>query len=150
MLPPEGMPPPLEAVLPAEPWDPWELEELDEELDELELDEELEDELDEELELLELLELLEDGELGVGGDAVGVEGVVGLEALGQPLSSAQTEASPIRRSVRLPDSGQRIGLHHLLCGHRNVLLEAGPEYHIAHLAHQPVAAVATLMLVQTV
>ena len=80
---------------------PWALdcdEELLEELDEEDEDEELE-ELDEALELELLLEEL----LGDGG--VGIVGVVGLEALGQPLSSRHTDAAPSRRSVNLPDSG---------------------------------------------
>ena len=85
--PPELLCEPDEALLGDE------LLELDEEelLDEL-LEDELEELLDEELLEEELDELL--GELGDGMEGVGIDGVVGVEALGQPVSTTHRPTAP--------------------------------------------------------
>lgn len=108
---------------------------LDEEL--LELDEELL-ELDEEL--LELdEELLEEGEDGLELGVEGVCGVVGLLALGQPLSSRQAQASPAScnagRDFPLINN---VGFDNVFRLYWLARLKTGPKSHLTHFPHQAV------------
>jgi hypothetical protein len=100
---------------------------LDEEL--LELDEELL-ELDEELLELEE-ELLEEGEDGLEVGVEGVCGVVGLLALGQPLSSRQAQASPAScNAVRDVALINNVGFDNFFSLYWLARLKTGPEFHL--------------------
>lgn len=109
-------------------------------LDELLLDELLLDEL-----LLD--ELL--GELGDGREALGGEGmlgVVGVLALGQPLSRAHSPAAPrARASGFLVPSVlpvvDVIGYHQSGCFHRHSIRDARPEGRLAQAAHDVIGLV---------
>ena len=93
---------------------------LDEEL--LELDEEL-------LELDE--ELLEEGEDGLEVGVEGVCGVVGLLALGQPLSSRQAQASPAScNAVRDVPLINNVGFDNVFSLYWLSRLKTGPEFHL--------------------
>lgn len=101
-------------------------------------------------ELLGGLELGLEGELGLDGElelgvgGVGGCGVVGLLALGQPLSIRQAQAIPANRSstvvCRLLPVACVICPNYILGGHRLTIFETRSKAGFAQFPHKPVAA----------
>ena len=76
----------------------------------------------------------------VGGEALGVAGgwgMVGLLALGQPLSNRQAEAATAAPSNRVNSLVYVIGPDQFICPRRLARDETGPEMRIAQVPHQP-------------
>ncbi len=77
----------------------------------------------------------------VGGEALGVAGgwgMVGLLALGQPLSNRQAEAATAAApSNRVNSLVYVIGPDQFICPRRLARDETGPEMRIAQVPHQP-------------
>ena len=89
-----------------------------------------------------LLELLEEGLLGDGALVLGVDGVwgvVGLLALGQPLSNRQAQADSASAAYHgVPVLVDFIGPDNFLRSHRLPLVETRPEACFAQLPHNAV------------